>query len=147
MKVLLLQDVKTQGKKGEIIDVNDGYGRNFLIKKGLGREATASVVNETNQRIAAEEKRKQQELSDAQATASQLNGKKIEVAIKCGESGKLFGAVTSKEIAESFSKMGYEIDKKQIVCKENIKLAGAYDIEVKLYPNVSCVVKVIVKGI
>ena len=96
MKVLLLQDVKAQGKKGEIVEVNDGYARNFLIKKGLAKEATASVVNETNQKNAQEAKKKAAELQAAKDIAAKLDTKEIEVAIKTGENGKFFGSVLYK---------------------------------------------------
>ena len=97
MKVLLLQDVKAHGKKGEIVEVNDGYARNFLIKKGLAKEATASVINETNQKNAQEAKIKARELADAQQMAQALDAQTIEVSIKTGDNGKLFGSVTNKE--------------------------------------------------
>ena len=137
MKVLLLQDVKAQGKKGEIIEVNDGYARNFLIKKGFSKEATASVINETNQKNAAEAKRKAEELAEAKNIANILNNKVITISVKCGETGKLFGAVTSKEIADEVSKLGYTIDKKKFVIKDQIKAIGKYSVECKIYTGVS----------
>ncbi|MDY4592671.1 MAG: 50S ribosomal protein L9 [Eubacteriales bacterium] len=145
MKVLLLQDVKAQGKKGEIIEISDGYARNFVIKKGLGIEATPAIINEKNQKDAANARRKQQELEAAQALAKELKGKKIEVEIKCGENGKLFGALTAKEISEALAKSGYDVDKKKIVVKETIKAVGVYEIEIKLYANVSTTILVSVK--
>lgn len=145
MKVLLLKDVKAQGKKGEIIDVNDGYARNFLIKKGMGIEATASIINEKKQKDESLARKKQQEYENAVELGKILSGKEIDVAIKCGENGKLFGALTAKEIAESLAKLGYDIDKKKIVLKENIKATGCYDIEIKLYANVSTKIVVCVQ--
>lgn len=145
MKVLLLQDVKPQGKKGEIVDVNDGYARNFLIRKGLAKEATAAVINETNQRRAADEKRKAEELAAAKATARELEGKVIEIGIRCGENGKPFGAVTSKEIADVLTRSGYDIDKKKVVLKDSIKLVGNYQVELKLYTGVSATITVAVR--
>ena len=145
MKVLLLQDVKPQGKKGEIIEVNDGYARNFLIRRGLAKEATASVVNETRQRIAADEKRRQEEKADAEAAAKKLEGTVVEIAIRCGENGKPFGAVTSKEIAEKLAQSGYDIDKKKVVLKDAIKLVGNYEVELKLYPGITAGITVAVK--
>lgn len=146
MKVLLLKDVKAQGKKGEIIEVSDGYARNFLIKKGLGQEATSAVVNETNQKKVAEDRKKQIEYDNAVESAKKLGGTKIIINIKSGDNGKLFGAVTSKEISEELQKIGFEIDKKKIVLKDTIKAAGMYEMEVKVYPGVVCSIKVNVVG-
>ena len=137
MKVLLLQDVKAQGKKDEIIEVNDGFGRNFLIKKGLAVEATPKVINEYRQRKQKEEADRQKEIAAAKETAAKLQGTGVTVKVKCGENGKLFGAVTAKEISESLAAMGYDIDKKKIVLKEPVKLIGRYEIEIKLYQGIS----------
>ena len=145
MKVLLLQDVKPQGKKGDIVEVNDGYARNFLIRRGLAKEATASVINETNQRRAADEKRRKEELEVAKQAADRLNGTTVEIAIRCGENGKPFGAVTAKEIADKLSQMGYDVDKKKVVLKDAIKMVGNYHVELKLHPGVTAKVVVAVK--
>ena len=145
MKVLLLQDVKPQDKKGDIVEVNDGYARNFLIRRGLAKEATASVINETNQRRAADEKRRKEELEAAKQAADRLNGTTVEIAIRCGENGKPFGAVTAKEIADKLSQMGYDVDKKKVVLKDAIKMVGNYHVELKLHPGVTAKVVVAVK--
>lgn len=145
MKVLLLQDVKPQGKKGDIVEVNDGYARNFLIRRGLAKEATASVINETNQRRAADEKRRKEELEAAKQAADRLNGTTVEIAIRCGENGKPFGAVTAKEIADKLSQMGYDVDKKKVMLKDAIKMVGNYHVELKLHPGVTAKVVVAVK--
>ena len=145
MKVLLLQDVKPQGKKGDIVEVNDGYARNFLIRRGLAKEATASVINETNQRRAADEKRRKEELEAAKQAADRLNGTTVEIAIRCGENGKPFGAVTAKEIADKLSQMGYDVDKKKVVLKDAIKMVGNYHVELKLHSGVTAKVVVAVK--
>ena len=145
MKVLLLQDVKPQGKKGDIVEVNDGYARNFLIRRGLAKEATASVINETNQRRAADEKRRKEELEAAKQAADRLNGTTVEIAIRCGENGKPFGAVTAKEIADKLSQMGYDVDKKKVVLKDAIKMVGNYHVDLKLHPGVTAKVVVAVK--
>ena len=145
MKVLLLQDVKPQGKKGDIIEVNDGYARNFLIRRGLAKEATAAVINETNQRRAADEKRRKEESNAAKQAAAELNGKTVEIAIRCGDNGKLFGAVTSKEIAEKLVGMGYDVDKKKVVLKDSVKSVGNYEAELKLYAGVSAKIVIAVK--
>lgn len=144
MKVLLLKDVKSVGKKGEIVEVNDGYARNFLMKKGLAQQATASVINETNQKNAALARQKQKEYDDAVAMAKDLNGKNIKIAIKFGENGKPFGAVTSKEISQELANLGYDIDKKKINLKDSIKSAGVFDVEIKVYTGVSATVKITV---
>ncbi|MDE6210655.1 MAG: 50S ribosomal protein L9 [Clostridia bacterium] len=145
MKVLLLKDVKSVGKKGEIVEVNDGYARNFLIKKGVAQQATAGVINETNQKNAAIARQKQKEYEDAVAMAKDLDGKVITVVIKFGDNGKSFGAVTSKEISGELVKLGYDIDKKKINLKDSIKTAGVFDVEVKVYTNVSANIRVEVK--
>lgn len=145
MKVLLLKDVKTVGKKGEIVEVNDGYARNFLMKKGMAQQATAGVINETNQKNAALARQKQKEYEDALAMAKELDGKVIGIVIKFGYNGKSFGAVTSKEISSELLKLGYDVDKKKINLKDSIKSAGVFDVEVKVYTNVSATIRVEVK--
>ena len=145
MKVLLLKDVKSVGKKGEIVEVNDGYARNFLIKKNLAQQATAGVINETNQKNAALARQKQKEYEDALAMAKELDGKVISVVIKFGDNGKSFGAVTSKEISSELARLGYDIDKKKINLKDSIKTAGVFDVEIKVYTNVSATIRVEVK--
>ena len=142
MKVLLLQDVKGQGKKGELIDVNDGYARNFLIKKKLAVEATASVINETKQKQAAEEKRRKEEYDNAVAQSKMLKGLAVDLKIRCGENGKPFGAVTAKEISERLAEIGYEIDKKKILLSDPIKATGKYQVEIRLMTRVSKQIKV-----
>ena len=117
MKVLLLQDVKAQGKKGDIIEVSDGYAKNFLIKKKLAIQATNQVINETNQKKASEQRKLEIEKQEAIKLAERLNGNTIVVEIACGENGKMFGSVTGKEISESLLKSGYDIDKKKINIK------------------------------
>lgn len=142
MKVLLLQDVKAVGKKGEIVEVNDGYARNFLMKKGLAQQATASVINETNQKNAAIARQKQKEYEDAVALAKTLDGKLVKVAIKFGDNGKPFGAVTSKEISQALAAMGYDVDKKKINLKDSIKTAGIFEVELKVHAGVGATIKV-----
>ena len=115
MKVLLLQDVKGQGKKGEIINVSDGYANNFLLKKGLGKIATADTINSVNIHTQAVAKQKQAEKEAAIALGKQLNGKEVTISATKGANGKMFGSITSKEIADALTKLGFTIDKKQIV--------------------------------
>lgn len=145
MKVLLTKDVKAVGKKGEIVEVNDGYARNFLIKKGMAQQATATVINETNQRNAALERQRQKEYEEAVALGKELKGKTIVIAIRFGENGKPFGAVTSKEISQELAKLGYDIDKKKINLKDSIKSAGIFDVEIKVHSNVTTMIKVEIK--
>ncbi len=142
MKVLLLQDVKAQGKKGDIIEVSDGYAKNFLIKKKMAVQATNQVINETNQKKASEQRRLELEKQEAIKLAERLNGNTIIVEIACGENGKMFGSVTAKEISEGLLKSGYDIDKKKINIKEPIKAFGIFSVEVKVYANVNATINV-----
>ncbi len=137
MKILLLADVKGQGKKGQIIDVSEGYYKNFLAPKKLGVVATSDTVNSVKIHEAAEERKKAEEKAAFTAMAKEIKGKEFTLPIKCGENGKLFGSVTSKEISEVLVKAGYEIDKKQLVIKEPIKTVGKHPVSLKLYANVS----------
>ena len=138
MKVILLKDVKSQGKKDDIIDVSDGYARNFLFTKGLAIEATKKNLNDLNQKKAVEERNAALELEEAKKTAEELKKIEVTVKIKAGADGKAFGSVSSKEIAEAVkSQKGMEIDKKKIVLKDPIKALGNYNIEVKLHAGVT----------
>jgi large subunit ribosomal protein L9 len=144
MKVILLQDVKKIGKKGDVIEASDGYARNFLFPRKLAQEASASNMHILNNKIENERKQKLAEVEAAQKLAGELKGKEITIKAKTGESGKLFGAITSKDVAELIKEQHkIEIDKKKIVM-DTIKLAGGYEIEVKLYPEVSTKMKVII---
>ena len=144
MKVILLQDVKKMGKKGDVIEASDGYARNYLFPRKLAEEATANALHVVNAKKENERRKKLAELEAAQKLASELKDKEIKIIAKTGESGKLFGAITSKDVAELI-KTQYKvvIDKKKIVM-ETIKVAGGYTIEVKLYPEVSTKMKVII---
>jgi len=146
MKVVLLKDVKGTGKKGEIKEVADGYAKNFLFKNGFARIADNSAMNENNMANEANKYHKAQELARAKELASKLEGKTITVKIKCGENGKTFGSITSKEIAEALDKMGLAVDKKKIDLKESIKNVGKYDIVAKIYPEVSAKFFVVVES-
>lgn len=137
MKVLLLQDVKGQGKKGEIITVSDGYGSNFLIKKGLGKVATTDTLNSVNLHDQAVAKAKQAEKDNAQALANRMKGTVVSIASTKGANGKMIGSITNKQIAEQLVKLGFGIDKKQVVLKEAIKTPGRYSINVKVYPDIA----------
>jgi large subunit ribosomal protein L9 len=136
MKIILLKDVKGTGKAGEIKEVADGYARNCLIKKGLAEEATSVKINSLNIKKDAQDFHKQEEIKALREQAKKLNGEKVTVKIKCGESGKIFGSITSKEIAESLSEKGFSVDKKKILLKEGIKNLGEYKVDVKFLPDV-----------
>lgn len=146
MKVILLKDVKGQGKKGQVVNVSDGYARNFLFPKSLAEEANSGNLNILNKKNEIERKKKLAEVEEAQSEADKLRNKEINIIAKSGENGKLFGAITNKDIAvEIKNKFGMDIDKKKIAM-DTIKLAGAYDIEVKLYAEIAVKMKVIVKS-
>ncbi len=147
MKVILQQDVKGLGKKDSMVDVSDGYARNYLLPKGLAVEATAANISQMKARNEAEQKRKERELANAKAVAESLGGKTIVIRTKAGESGKLFGSITNKEIADKIkSEFKVDIDKKHIVLDEPIRSLGVVDVDVKLYPGVSTKVKVRVEA-
>ena len=144
MKVILLQDIKQVGKKGDVIEASDGYARNFLFPRKLAQEANDSNMHILNNKKENERKHKLAELEAAQKLAGELKGKEITIKAKAGENGKLFGAITSKDVAQLIKEQyNLEIDKKKIVM-ETIKLVGGYEIEVKLYPEVSTKMKVII---
>ncbi len=146
MKVILLQDVKGTGKKDDVVEVSDGYARNCLFKKKLAVEATAAGVNAINGQKKAAEFHKAEEVKKWRETAVSLNGKEVTCFVKCGENGKVFGSVTSKEIADKLQELGYEIDKKKIVLKDALKTVGVYDAEIKFLPDVSAKIKVKVEA-
>ncbi|MCK9575684.1 MAG: 50S ribosomal protein L9 [Clostridia bacterium] len=137
MKVIFLQDVKGSGKKGQILNVSDGYARNFLFPKKLAEIATNSAVNSLNGQKNAELFKKNTEKEAAFELSKKIKGLTIELKIKAGEKGKMFGSITSKEIAEMLNKQGFEIDKKKIILETPIKNVGQYKIEVKLYQDVT----------
>lgn len=145
MKVLLLQDVKGSGKKGDIVEVNDGYATNFLLKKNLAKKADNAVMLEKQSQLASQERNKQIEKNAAIEKANKLNNKEIKIVAKKGENGKLFGAITSKEIAEEVAKCGIDVDKKQIILDSPIKSVGKYFVEVKLYSGVVAKFSVVVE--
>lgn len=143
MKIILLEDVKTLGKKGDIINANDGYARNFILPKKLGVEATPKNLNDLKLQKANDEKVAAQILQDAQDFAKELEEQTVEVKMKAGEGGKAFGSVSTKEIAVAYKdKYGKEIDKKKMVLPEAIKNFGTYEVKVKLHPKVSGVLRV-----
>ncbi len=146
MKVILLQDVKSLGKKGEIVNVNDGYARNFILPKKMGVEATGKNLNDLKLQKNNEKKVAQEHLDAAKELAGKLGEGKVELAIKVGEGGRTFGSVSSKEIAAAVKEqMGLDVDKKKIQLKEAIKSLGTHIVNVKLHPEVTAELKVVVK--
>ena len=146
MKVILLQDVKSLGKKGEIVNVNDGYARNFILPKKLGVEATGKNLNDLKLQKNNEKKVAQENLDAAKKLAAELAEGTVELAIKVGEGGRAFGSVSSKEIAAAVKEqMNLEVDKKKIQLKEAIKSLGTHIVSVKLHPEVTAELKVVVK--
>lgn len=146
MEVILLADVKTLGKKGELVKVSDGYAKNFLFKKKLGIEVTAQNKNDLKLQKKHEEKVAQEKLDAAKAFAEELKEKSITVSIKTGSNGRSFGSVSTKELAAAAKEqLGYELDKKKMVLPEPVKSPGIFDLPVKLHPKVMGSLKVIVQ--
>ena len=138
MKLILLEDVKKLGKKGEIVDVSDGYARNMLIPKNLGIEATAGNLNTLKLKKAHEEKVAAENLAAAKELQGKLEGAKVKICIKAGENGKVFGSVSAKEIADAVKdQLALEVDRKKIVMDGSIKSLGETKVKVKLHPQVS----------
>lgn len=146
MKVILLCDVKGQGKKEDILTVSDGYARNYLLPRKWALEATPASIKEIERRRATEEQHEKERNLAAQEQAGVLSGKVIRVTAKCGETGRLYGSVTTQEIADELKKQyGFEVDKRKIEC-EPIRQTGEYDVAVGVYPGVSAKMKVLVTG-
>lgn len=148
MKVILLQDEKKLGKKGDVVEVSEGYARNYVLPKKIGVEATSKNLNDLKLQKANADKVALEQLNDAKALAAVLAEKTVEVKMKAGEGGRAFGSVSSKEIAaECKAQHGIEIDKKKIVLLEALKNFGMYEVNVKLHPQVTAVLKVHVSEI
>jgi len=147
MKVILIQDVKNIGTKGQIAEVSDGYARNYLIPKGLADEATKTKLKEIQEKNLKEEKKKTNEKESAEALKNKLHGQEVSIRVKAGTGDKLFGAVTAKEISDIL-KMNYkvEIDKKKIEIFEPIKHLGQHQVKIKIYPGVQAEIKLDVKA-
>ena len=145
MKVILLQDVKSLGKKGEIVNVNDGYARNFILPKKMGVEATGKNLNDLTLQKNNEEKVAKEHLDAAKELGAKIAAGKVTLQIKVGEGGSTFGSVSSKEIAAAAKEqMGLDIDKKKIQLKETINMLGTHIVPVKLHPQVTAELKVVV---
>ncbi|RKD22272.1 50S ribosomal protein L9 [Caminicella sporogenes] len=143
MKVILLKDVKGTGKKGEVVNVSDGHARNFLIPRGLAKEATKGNLRELENQKAAQKKKEERELAEAKALAEKISSITLKFKGKAGEGGKLFGSITSKDIAlELKNKYKINIDKRKIILNSPIKELGARFVEVKIYPDVTAKLKV-----
>ena len=143
MKVILKEDVKSLGKKGEIVNVSDGYAKNKLIPGKLAVEATGKNLNDLKLQKQHEDKVAQENLEAAQELAKNLEGKTVKVSVKAGEGGKVFGSVSSKEVAKATAdQLGYEIDKKKLSMPEPLKTLGFHEVTVKLHPKVSAVIRV-----
>ena len=138
MQVVLLEDVKSLGKKGQIVNVNDGYARNFILKKNLGVEATAKNLNDLKLQKANAEKIAAEQLAAAKELAEKLEGTSVTLSMKAGEGGKAFGSVSGKEIAAAAKEqLNLEIDKKKLVLPEAIKTFGTHEVPVKLHKDVT----------
>lgn len=137
MKVVLLKDIKGTGKKGELKEVADGFAKNFLIKKGLAKAADSVAINENTLQKSATAYHKEMERQAALALAKTLEGKQITLKIKCGENGKTFGSVNTKEIADALAEVGITLDKRKIELKEPLKTIGMYTITAKVYPEIT----------
>lgn len=144
MKVVLLKDLKGKGKKGDIINVNDGYAANFLVPNGYAKIGTNSAVNEANQAKQANAYHEEQNRLKAQDLANQLKDKSVTIKVKVGANNKIFGSVTNKEVSTGLQELGFDIDKKKIELGQ-VKSLGDYTAKLKLYPNItaSIVVKVV----
>ncbi len=147
MKVLLLEDVKSQGKKGEIINVSDGYAKNFLFPRNLAKEATQQVINEAKAKSNSANFKKETERKAALELAERINGSVIVFKTTGGADGRLYGAVTSKDISDKIAEqLNITVDKKKVVLSDNIKRTGEYTVKLKLYPEVSAELKIIVEA-
>lgn len=144
MKVILLKDIKSVGKIGDVVNAADGYARNYLFPRKLAEEASDSNMHILNKKNENERKKKTSEIEEAQKTANELKDKVVKIIGKAGENGKLFGAITNKDIATALSKQcNLNVDKKKIIT-DTIKLLGTYEVEVKIYPEISTKIKVLV---
>ncbi len=143
MQIILLQDVKALGKKGELVNVSDGYARNFILPKKVGLEANAKNLNDLKLQKAAEEKKQKEILEEAKVLAKDLESKTLELKIKTGEGGRTFGSISSKEIAQELkTQYSLDIDKKKLQINDPIKTIGTHTVPVKLHPQVTAELKV-----
>ena len=147
MKVVLLADVKGQGKKGQLINVSDGYARNFLFPRNLAKEANSQILNDLKTKKEAEDFKRSEDKKAALALAEQLNNTVLKYKATGGADGRLYGAVTSKDISDKLKfEKDISVDKKKIFMPETIKTVGEYVLEIKLYPEISAKLKVVVEN-
>ncbi|MEC0123315.1 50S ribosomal protein L9 [Paenibacillus pabuli] len=142
MKVIFIKDMKGQGKKGQVKEVSEGYAQNFLLPRGIARPATDGNMKTLDNQKAAEDRRKQEEKTEAEVLAKKLEAEVTELKAKSGEGGRLFGAITSKQIAEALSKKGLKVDKRKIELDEPIRTLGVTQVTVKVHPEVKATLKV-----
>lgn len=143
MKVILREDVKKVGKAGEVVEVSEGYGRNFLLPKGLAAEATAQNLNLAQQKAGAVAYKKAQEADEAKLLAAQLAKVEVTISVRVGEGGKLFGSVTGKDVAEALKKAhGIELDKRKITLSPEVTGPGDYEAVIRVHPEVTSRIKV-----
>ena len=146
MKVILIKDVKAQGKKGDEITVSDGYANNYLFKNGLAVPANAANKQANDRQKAEEQKRIAEETAQAKALAEKLKGIELTLRLEVGENGKAFGSVSGKEISDELSKLGFNVEKKDILISSPIKTLGNFEVDVKLYRGVQTKLKVKVES-
>ncbi len=147
MKVILLQDVKGMGKKNDVVEVAEGYARNYLIPRGLAAEASTANLKQREQTIQSQTRKRQREEEQAQAIAQKIASLRLQIKVKAGEGGRLFGSVTSADIARELERQaGVTVDKRRIELEEPIKSVGTYQVPVKLHPGVQATVAVSVVG-
>ena len=146
MKVILTKDVKAQGKKGDVINVSDGYANNFLLKNGLAVPANTANVNLNNKLKADEQRRIAEETAKAKELAKKLENANLTFEIDVGANGKAFGSISGKDIAEKLIGLGYEIDKKMVELNSSLKLVGTYDVTLRLYKGVTGKIRVEIKA-
>ncbi len=143
MKVVLLADVKGHGKKGQVVEASDGYARNFLLPKGLAKEATKGVLNEVKGKNEAMAYHKEQEVLAAKETAAKLEGGKVKIASKAGDNGKLFGKITNQNVADAIKyQLHVVVDKRKVQLPDGIKTIGSHEVEIKVYPEISAKITV-----
>lgn len=145
MKVILQQDVKKVGSKGDIVEVSEGYGRNFLLPKKLAVEATAANLETAKQKANSAARKKQQAADEARLLAAQLEKVSVKVAVRIGEGGKLFGSVTGKDVADALAKEhGIDVDRRKISLKSEVTGAGEYEAVIKVHPEIQSTIRVLV---
>ncbi|UPK43997.1 MULTISPECIES: 50S ribosomal protein L9 [Paenibacillus] len=142
MKVIFIKDMKGQGKKGQVKEVSEGYAQNFLLPRGIARPATDGNMKTLDNQKAAEDRRKQEEKAEAEALAKKLEAEVTELKAKSGEGGRLFGAITTKQIAEALAAKGLKVDKRKIELDEPIRTLGVTQVTVKVHPEVKATLKV-----